>query len=305
MEAIGVRSTHFEFCAEEDGLLPGAANRFRVGDLDLIVLSDGDLYLDAGAVFGLVPRERWEPFAGPLDDHHRLTVGLNCVAFHARGKNVLIETGVGDKDGGMRGQSSPMEQGNLLDDLAREFVPDEEIDLVINTHLHSDHCGWNTRYVDGALRPTFSRAEYVADRVEWEAATHPNERTRATYLADNLTPVAESGRLRLVDGETNLTDEITLVPTPGHSEGHASVVITSGQETAIYVGDLVQNAVQLERTAWVSAFDVLPLMSMESKKRIVEKAIREKALMICVHLPFPGAGHMTSMPDGRKKWVPT
>lgn len=279
-------------------------NRYRVGNIDLIVLSDGSFYLDAGATFGVVPRERWEPLAGPLDDHHRLTLGLNCLLFESRGRKLLIETGVGDKPGGMREQSSPVGEGNLLSDLQANLGGPEEIDVVINTHLHADHCGWNTRYVDGRLAPTFPRAEYVVRDKEWEAATHPNERTRATYLPENLTPVAESGRLRLINGETRITDEVTVIATPGHSEGHCSVVITSGGEMAIYIGDLVQTAVQLERTAWVSAFDVLPLMSMETKKRVVEQAIRENALLICVHLPFPGVGRITVTPDGRRKWVP-
>jgi glyoxylase-like metal-dependent hydrolase (beta-lactamase superfamily II) len=277
-------------------------NRFRVGDLDLLVLSDGSYYLDAGAVFGVVPRERWLPYAGPIDSHHRLSLGLNCLLVRSEGKNVLIETGVGDKT--LRADASPLAEGDLLSDLAANFGPPDEIDTVINTHLHGDHCGWNTRYLDGKLLPTFANAEYVVQRVEWEAAAHPNERTRATYLAENLTPVAESGRLRLADGETRVTDQITIIPSPGHSEGHASVVITSGGEMALYVGDIIQQAAQLERTAWVSAFDVLPLISMESKKRLVEKAIRERALLICVHLPFPGVGRMSRTPEGFKKFEP-
>jgi glyoxylase-like metal-dependent hydrolase (beta-lactamase superfamily II) len=276
--------------------------RFRVGNLELLVMSDGSFYLDAGAVFGVVPRERWEPYAGPIDNHHRLALGTNCVALRSQGKAILIETGVGEKS--MRKDATPLEEGNLISELEAGFGRPENIDVVMNSHLHGDHCGWNTRYVDGKLVPTFPNAEYLIQRAEWEAATHPNERTRATYLAENLTPVAESGRLRLLDGETKVTDEVTIVPTVGHSEGHASVVITSGGEMAIYIGDMVQQAVQLERTAWVAAFDVLPLMSMEAKKRLVEKAIQEKALLICVHLSFPGAGHMTRTPDGYKKWVP-
>jgi len=279
-------------------------NRFRVGNIELVVLSDGAYYLDAGATFGVVPRVMWEPIAGPLDDHHRLSLGLNCLFLRSEGKDILIETGVGDKAGGMRGQSSPPEEGNLLTDLAAHFGQPEDVEVVINTHLHADHCGWNTRYVDGRLVPTFPRAEYLVQGKEWEVATHPNERTRATYLSENLLPVAESGRLRLVDGETNVTSEVTIIPTPGHSEGHASVVITSGREMAIYIGDVVQQAVQLERTAWVSALDVLPLVSMETKKRLVERAIQERALLICVHLPFPGVGHVTRTADGKRRWEP-
>ncbi len=280
-----------------------AQAQFRVGNLDLLVMSDGAYFLDAGAVFGIVPQERWAPFAdGPLDSHHRLGLGTNCLALRSQGKAILIETGVGEKS--MRADATPLAEGNLLSELEAGFGRPEDIDIVINSHLHGDHCGWNTRYVDGKLVPTFPRAEYLIQKVEWEAAMRPNERTRATYLAENLAPVAESGRLRLLDGETKITDEITVIPTFGHSEGHASVVITSGGEMAIYIGDMVQQTVQLERTAWVSAFDVLPLMSMEAKKQIVEKAIQENALLICVHLPFPGVGRMTRTPEGYKKWIP-
>src|SRR5439155_23508566 len=110
-------------------------------------------------------------------------------------------------------------------------------------------------------------------RGEWEAATHPNERTRATYLAENLAPLEAAGQLDLVEGERCVTDEITIVPTQGHTEHHASVVLTSAGERAVYIGDMVQHPVQLERAAWVSAFDVFPLQAMETKKQVVAAAI--------------------------------
>jgi len=276
---------------------------YRLGDLDLHILSDGTYFQDAGAVFGIVPRVMWERAAAPpLDDQYRMPLGLNCLLVRSAGKLVLIETGVGDKDGGRR-QATPASEGHLLADLDAIGVRPEDIDIVINTHLHTDHCGWNTRPVeDGRLAPTFPRARYLIERGEWEAATHPNERTRATYLAENLLPLEEAGVLELVEGERAVTPQVTIIPTRGHTEDHASVVLTSGGETAIYIGDLVQHHVQLERTAWVSAFDLLPLVSMETKKRIVERAIRERALIVSVHSPYPGLGRMTLGEDGRRHW---
>jgi glyoxylase-like metal-dependent hydrolase (beta-lactamase superfamily II) len=224
------------------------------------------------------------------------------VLVRSAGKTVLIETGVGDKEGHRR-QASPVMDGNLLRELAAAGVRPEEVDVVINTHLHADHCGWNTRRVDGgALAPTFPNAQYLIERGEWEAATQPNERTRATYLEENLLPLEQAGVLDLIEGERAVTPEITIVPTPGHTEDHAAVVLTSGGETAIYVGDMVQHHVQLERTAWVSAFDILPLVSMETKKAIVERAVRERALIVSVHSPFPGLGRLSMGEDGRKHW---
>lgn len=275
----------------------------RLGSLTLHVVSDGLYFQDAGAVFGVVPRVLWEPYAGPLDDRHRMPLGLNCLYLESQGKRILIETGVGDKERA-RSASTPLGKGNLLAALESLGVRPEDIDIVINTHLHADHCGWNTRRAgpDGAYVPTFPRAMYLIRRGEWEAATHPNERTRATYLPENLFPLAEAGALDLVDGERRVTDDVTIVPTEGHTADHASVVIASGGETAIYIGDMVQHPVQLERTAWVSAFDILPLVSMETKKRVVEEAIERQALIVAVHCRFPGLGRMTRAEDGRRRW---
>jgi glyoxylase-like metal-dependent hydrolase (beta-lactamase superfamily II) len=275
----------------------------RLGNIDLAVLSDGEFYLDAGATFGLVPRVMWEPYAGPLDEMHRLTIGLNSLLLRSGGKLILIETGVGDKPRGWRDQASPPEKGTLLSDLASIDVAPADIDVVINTHLHADHCGWNTRYLGDELVPTFPNAEYIVMQDEWDAAVAPNERTRATYLKDNLQPVAEKGRLRLLDGETKVTDEVIVIPTPGHSAGHASIAIASGGEKALYIGDIAQVAVQLERTAWVSAFDVFPLTSLETKKRVVEQAIEDNSLLISVHARFPGLGRMQRTPEGYRRWV--
>jgi glyoxylase-like metal-dependent hydrolase (beta-lactamase superfamily II) len=295
----------------------GTPPKYRVGSLELLVLSDGSFRLDAGAVFGVVPRTMWEPVVEDLDDSHRTSLGLNCLLLQSEGKTILIETGIGDK-GRQAWLASPLGEGNLLSDLAAHGFRPEDVDIVINTHLHADHCGWNTRYLpirqaglpagqagqDKKLAPSFPRARYFIQRGEWEAARRPNERTRATYLAENLAPLEECSQLELIEGETPVTSEVTIIPSPGHTEHHASVVITSGGEVALYVGDIAQHRAQLERLAWVSAFDVLPLVSLETKRRLVERAIRENALVISVHLPFPGAGRMTMTPEGRHQWQP-
>ena len=152
----------------------------------------------------------------------------------------------------------------------------EEIDIVINTHLHADHCGWNTRYVDGALVPTFANAEYIVMRDEWRRRSRRTSAPAPPTSTRTSRRVEASGRLRLLDGETRITDEVTVVPTPGHSAGHAAVVLASGGETALYIGDIAQVAVQLERTAWVSSFDVLPLVSLETKKRTRRPGDRDR-----------------------------
>lgn len=278
--------------------------RHRLGNLHLLLLSDGQYYQDAGAVFGVVPKVMWERLGIPLNDRHQMALGLNSLLLRSQDKTVLIETGVGEKER-PRAQSTPLAQANLLDELRAAGVAPEDVDVVVNTHLHADHCGWNTRKAeDGAWVPTFPRARYLIQRGEWEAATHPNERTRATYLPENLLPLAEAGRLDLIDGETRVTDEITIIPTHGHTADHASVVLASAGEKAIYLGDMVQHPVQLERAAWVSSFDVYPLEAMETKKAVVARAIAERQLVVAVHCPFPGLGYMTETEDGKRKWTP-
>lgn len=278
--------------------------RHRLGNLDLAVLTDGTYYQDAGAVFGIVPRVMWERLGIELNERYQMPLGLNSVLLRSQGKTVLIETGVGDKERPLQ-QTRRAEAGSLLDELRALGVAPEDVDVVINTHLHADHCGWNTRKAaDGSYVPTFPRATYLIQRSEWDAAIAPNERTRATYLAENMRPLEGAGQLELIDGERRVTDEITIVPTPGHSHGHASVVLVSGGESAVYLGDMIQHPAQLERAAWVSSFDIYPLEAMETKKAVVARAITERQLVVAVHCPFPGLGYMTETADGKRKWNP-
>jgi glyoxylase-like metal-dependent hydrolase (beta-lactamase superfamily II) len=278
--------------------------RHRLGNLDLLLLSDGTYFQDAGAVFGIVPRLLWERLGITLNDRYQMPLGLNSLLVRSGGKMVLIETGVGDKQRPL-GQTQRADGRSLLDELDAVGVQPEDVDIVINTHLHADHCGWNTRRNDaGDYEPTFRRARYLIQRGEWDAATHPNERTRATYLAENLLPLEYAGCLDLVDGENSVTDEIRIVPTPGHTQDHASVILASAGERAIYLGDMIQHPAQLERPAWVSSFDVYPLEAMETKKAVVARAIADEELIVAVHCEFPGLGRMTETAEGKRMWVP-
>ena len=277
--------------------------RHRLGNLHLHVLSDGLYYQDAGAVFGIVPRLLWERLGIPLNERHQMGIGLNSLLLESGGKTILIETGVGDKERPLA-QTERTGGRTLLDELRDAGVAPDDVDIVINTHLHADHCGWNTRKdADGAYIATFPRARYLIQRGEWEAATHPNERTRATYLAENMLPIETSGQLELIDGETRVTDDVTIIPTHGHTADHASVMLASAGEKAIYLGDMIQHSVQLERAPWVSSFDVYPLEAMETKKAVVAQAIAEQQLVIAVHCPFPGLGRMTTNAAGKPTWT--
>ena len=282
-----------------------AAATYRTGEFDIAVVSDGYIRLDGGAVFGLVPRVLWEPVVGSdaIDAEHRIPLALNCMLVRRGDDVVLVETGMGTKHTQqVRERIFPGKYGLLLDELAVIGVAPEDVTHVVNTHLHTDHCGWNTVERGGTAAPTFPNARYFIQAGEYEAAMHPNERTRGTYFAENFAPLAETGQLELVDGERELLPGITFLPTPGHTADHASLVLASGGETAIYTGDLVHHAVQAERPAWIAAFDILPLVSLETKRRLMERALRERALLICVHNAFPGVGRLTEV-DGRRRFV--
>jgi glyoxylase-like metal-dependent hydrolase (beta-lactamase superfamily II) len=278
--------------------------RYSLGNLRIDIVSDGYFLQDAGGLFGLVPRTLWEPVTGSPNERNLLPVPLNCVLVRGGGRTVLIDTGVGTKiDPTRREKVYPGDYGHLLESLARVGVRPPDVDVVVNSHLHFDHCGWNTANVHGAAIPTFPNARYIIQRGEWEAATHPNERTRTGYLADNILPLAESGLLELVEGEHQVSSEIRLLPAPGHTEGHAAVVLSSGGETAVYIGDMVQHASQMDRLPWIAAFDVLPLVSMETKRRAIQDALRSGSLIISPHIAYPGVGRMQEI-DGRPRFVP-
>ncbi len=279
--------------------------KYRVGEIEIAIISDGHTRLDGGAVFGLVPRVMWEPVIGSenIDDQHRIPLGLNCMVVRHGETIALIETGMGNKHGPqVREKIFPGDYGYLLDNLAALSLRPEDITHVANTHLHADHCGWNTVRKGEDVVPTFPNARYYIQAGEYEAAMHPNDRTKGTYFAENFEPLSRSGQLELVSGEQQIAPGIHFLPTPGHTEDHASVVLSSAGETAIYTGDLVHHAVQVERPAWIPAFDILPLVSLATKKKLAERAIREKALLICTHNAFPGVGRLTEV-DGKRRFV--
>ena len=274
---------------------------FRLGRLELLVVSDGIIRQDAGATFGLVPRVMWERYTPDLDEQHRIPVGLNSLVVRSEGKTVLVDTGVGTKVTRAPGAMVIDESGRLLENLSRVGMRPEEIDIVVNTHLHFDHCGGNTISEDGVPMPSFPRARYFIQKGEWEAASHPNERTRGTYLAENFEPLEDARQVELVSGEVEVAKGVRIVPAPGHTEGHCVVELESEGEHALYVGELSQHPVMLERLAWISAFDVLPLVSLETKRRLMEWAEEKNALLISVHAPYPGLGHLR-MEDGKRRW---
>jgi glyoxylase-like metal-dependent hydrolase (beta-lactamase superfamily II) len=284
--------------------MPQSQPIYRLADLEIRVLSDGSFLQDAGTLFGVVPKVMWERVTPDLNAQNQIQLALNCLLIRGRGQTVLVETGMGNKlDERRRTTFFPGDYGYLLQELATAGVQPGDVTCVINTHLHLDHCGWNTVAIDGRVAPTFPNARYFVQRGEYEVAMHPNERTRATYLSENFAPLLEAGQLEPVEGEVQITPEVRFLPSPGHTADHACVAVTAGGEHALYTGDLVHSSIGLERLPWIPALDVLPLVSLETKRRLTEQMIRERTLIAITHAPFPGVGRLGES-EGRRQWTP-
>lgn len=275
--------------------MPPTPFHFGLGAVGVHILNDGHFLLDGGAAFGRVPRALWEKVVAP-DHINRVPMSLNSILLESGGKLILIETGYGDKLTAKQAQIFGLErpQGTLLDQLGLLGIMPADISLVINTHLHGDHAGWNTRRPadnpDGAPVPTFPNARYIVQRLEWDEAAHPNELTEPGYPSNNFAPLLERGVLDLVEGDLRVTPEIRLVMTPGHTAGHQSVWLESGAARALFTGDMVCHSSQLERINWVAGVDNLPVVSVETKRRLVEQIMAERATVVITHQPFPGLG---------------
>lgn len=279
----------------------------RIGDLEVYLINDGLMRLDAGGAFGLVPRVLWSQVI-TADEHNLVPMTLRCLAVRTGGKTIIVDTGLGDKLSARMRAIWHLErpEGGLLDGLARLGLRPETVDLVINTHLHADHCGGNTRLDEsGAVEPVFPNAEYVVQRREYEDAMQPNERTRATYFPVNYQPLVAAGQLRLLEREEEeLAPGVFAVRTPGHTPGHMCVRLESGGEHALFVCDLATLAVHFVRLGWMTAYDVEPLVTLETKRRWTRWALENNALLIFSHDSQVAAGRLIQAGDGLPEIAP-
>lgn len=268
-----------------------------LGNFELTVLSDGTYPLDGGGFFGVVPKVLWSKKV-QADGQNRVSAGLNSLLVRTADKNVLIETGIGSKlsEKMVRIYGQP---AKLLENLHAVGLGPEDIDVVINSHLHFDHCGWNTvRATDGKVSPTFPRAKYYAPQGEWEYAQHPSERDAISFLSENYDPLVASGQMRLLRGGEEILPGISVRTYPGHTAHMQAIFVTSGGKTACYISDLIPTSAHLEIT-WGMAFDLYPLQTIESRKQYYAGAIANKWLTVFTHDPLTPWGYVRRRDDGR------
>ncbi len=254
----------------------------KLGDFELWALSDGTFALDGGQMFGVVPKVLWEKKL-PADARNRVRLGLTCLLVQAEGRRVLIETGVGDKFDARRADIYGIDHStSLLSELAKLGLKVEDIDFVINTHLHFDHCGWNTRREGGRLVPTFPRARYFVQRGEWEHACHPNERDRAGYVEEFFVPAA--AQTELLEGDHEIVPGIRVEVVPGHTRHLQCVRIESEGERASFISDLVPTQAHLAYS-WIMSLDLYPMETLAEKKRLLPELAAGGDLVIFPHDP--------------------
>jgi glyoxylase-like metal-dependent hydrolase (beta-lactamase superfamily II) len=254
-----------------------------LGDFELSIFSDGTYPLDGGAFFGVVPKIMWSRKAA-ADEKNYVTAGLNSLLIRTGKQTILVETGMGNKlsDRMVKFYGQPAQ---LLTNLATGGVAPEGIDVVINTHLHFDHCGWNTlRGKDGKIVPTFPRAKYYAPEGEWQYARRPSERDAISYIPDNYDPLVQSGQMTLLKGGEEIVPGISVKTFPGHTAHMQAVIVESGGRTACYISDLIPTTAHIDLT-WGMSFDLYPLQTIESKKQYYAKSIPEKWLTVFTHDP--------------------
>jgi len=256
-------------------------HRLTLGDFELGIFSDGTYPLDGGAFFGVVPKIMWARKAA-ADEKNFVTAGLNSLLIRTGKQTILVETGMGNKlpERMVKFYGQPAQ---LLTNLAGGGVAPEDIDIVINTHLHFDHCGWNTtRDASGKIGPTFPRAKYYAPEGEWQYAQQPSERDSISYIPDNYDPLVRSGQMTLLKGGEEIVPGISVKTFPGHTAHMQAVVVESRGLTACYISDLIPTTAHTDLT-WGMSFDLYPLQTIESKKKYYAKSTSENWLTVFTH----------------------
>ena len=282
-------------------------HRMALGDFELSVFSDGTYPLDGGAFFGVIPKVMWSRRVSP-DDKNYVTTGLNSLLIRTGKQTILVETGIGNKlsDRMRKFYGQPAQ---LLDNLSAAGIAPEDIDIVINSHLHFDHCGWNTiRDRNGKIVPTFPRAKYYAPEGEWQYARKPSERDSISYIPENYDPLVESGQMTLLKGGEEIVPGVSVRTFRGHTAAMQGIIVRGNQDQsqnphfsqsrgemrhpsasiispiACYISDLMPTSAHMDLT-WGMGFDLYPLDTIESKKEYYARALPERWLTVFTHDP--------------------
>jgi len=264
----------------------------KLGDFMLESVSDGFFRLDGGAMFGVVPKTLWEQM-NPPDEQNRILLSLRPLLVRTQNENILIDTGIGGKGNESFNSIYGVDRNpSLGESLRNAGLTEEDISIVINTHLHFDHAGGNTfRDENRKLRPTFPNARYILQKGDWEDATHANERTRGSYHPDDFIPVMEAGQMELIEGEQEIVEGISVFKTGGHISHIQLVKIESGGKTAVYLSDIIPTTSHI-RPPFIMGYDLFPLETLAVKKEIIKNGVEHNWLLVFEHDPKVEMGYV-------------
>jgi len=277
----------------------------ELGELKLTLVSDGEFRLDGGAMFGVVPRTLWEQ-AKPPDSLNRIRMGTNCLLVERGSELLLIDTGIGDKHDARFQEIYAMDSAaeRLPEAIRRAGYELGDVTHVVLSHLHFDHCGWNTREQDGRIVPTFPKARYWLQRGEVDHARLPNERDRASYFPQNWEPLFEAGAVELFGDEAEPMPGVKAVRAPGHNADMCIVLLDGGDDRrAVYWADLVPTAAHVPYP-WIMGYDLYPLTTLENKKKWLPRAAAGNWLCIFEHDPLVPFGRLVEEKPGRFRALP-
>ena len=261
----------------------------QLGDFELISLSDGDFRLDGGAMFGVVPKPLWERRA-PCDEKNRIFLSMRPLRVTTPTQRVLIDAGCGDKMSDKEAAIYGFDRARNLDHaLAAAGLTAADIDIVIASHLHFDHAGGFTARVDGRIVPRFPNARYKIRRDEYIDATHPHERNRASYFAENYVPLVDAGVVDFIEADGEVLPGISVWRTGGHTMHHQLIKIESGGRTAVFPADLMPTAAHVDEP-WIMAYDLYPMDTLAYKRTFVREAIACEYVIFFEHDPTMAAG---------------
>jgi glyoxylase-like metal-dependent hydrolase (beta-lactamase superfamily II) len=273
----------------------------KLGNLEFHIVVSGHFRLDGGAMFGVIPKTMWEK-AAPPDASNRILLAMNSLLIYAGGKRILVETGAGDKLSPKLRAIYDQDGPRLLEGLREYGLHPDEIDIVVDTHLHFDHCGGNTRIEKDKVVPAFPNARYVVHKGEFEHAKNPTERDRASYMPENYMPIEAAGKLSLIESDRVIAPGVELIRVPGHTANMLCVKLEGGGKTAFLFADLVPMTPHLS-FPWIMGYDLYPMQTLENKKKWIPQVGREEWIALFSHDPHIPAAYLRER-DGQWKTEP-
>ncbi len=275
-----------------------AGHSVTVGNVEIVSLLDTPMEFDAAMFFPRNDRADFDPYKDQYPDAYgsdgKLRTYAQCYALRSGGKTVLVDTGIGPGPVAMLGGI----RGRLVEDMYAKGVPPESVDIVVFTHLHPDHVGWNLT-PDNV--PTFAKARYLVPQVDWDFFTASDVAPQNPHIQTSVLPLKKLGALDLFSGEKALTEEVTTYPTPGHTPGHTSIMVSSAGEKAIITGDLAHHPAQVERTEWCSGFDGDPSQAVATRRKVFDQLEADGLVAAICHFPDPGFGKLVRL-EGKRVW---